>query len=52
MELAVLKRLQDRLLALEAAMLRRENVIRFLVGRFLVMLMMVLGFWIGIRRSN
>lgn len=49
MECAALKRLQAQLQAFESIMLRRENVIRFLVGRFLLMLMMVLGFWITFR---
>jgi hypothetical protein len=38
-------RLQD----LEASMLRREAVIRFLLARFGLMLGMVLLFWIGTR---
>lgn len=49
MECAALKRLQAQLQAFESTMLRRENVIRFLVGRFLLMLMMVLGFWMAFR---
>jgi len=43
--------LQDRLQAFEAVMVRRENVIRFLLVRFLLMFTMVLGFWLGVRRS-
>jgi len=38
--------LQQRLDAFEAALLTRENVIRFLSARFLLMLAMVLGFWL------
>lgn len=51
MNLALLRRLQARLDALEMAMMKRENVIRFLVARFLVMLAIVLGFWAGIRTA-
>jgi hypothetical protein len=51
MEFAALKRLQDQLQIVESVMVRRENVIRFLVGRFLLMLTMVIGFWIGIRNT-
>ena len=51
MEFAALKRLQDQLQIVDSVMVRRENVIRFLVGRFLLMLTMVIGFWIGIRNT-
>ena len=51
MEFTAWARLQDRLQAFESVMVRRENVIRFLVGRFVLMLIMVLGFWVGIRSS-
>jgi uncharacterized membrane protein len=51
MDFTAWKRLQERLQAFEAYMVRRENVIRFLIGRFVLMLMMVLGFWVGIRSS-
>ena len=51
MDIAAVKRLQDLLQAFESAMVRRENVIRFLVGRFLLMLTMVIGFWIAIRNA-
>ena len=51
MDIAAVKRLQDLLQAFESAMVRRENVIRFLVGRFLLMLSMVIGFWIAVRNT-
>jgi len=51
MEFAALKRLQAQLQIAESVMVRRENVIRFLVGRFLLMLTMVIGFWVGIRNT-
>jgi len=38
--------LQQHLQAFEATLLTRENVIRFLSARFLLMLAMVLGFWL------
>jgi len=51
MELALWKRLQAPLQAFESAMVRRENVIRFLIARLLLMLTMVVGFWAVMRRS-
>lgn len=55
MEFSVWKQLQEdlqqRLQAFEAVMIRRENVIRFLVARFVLMLTMVLGFWVGVRHT-
>lgn len=41
--------LQNRLDAMERTMLRRENVIRFLVGRAVLMLAMVVGFLMAMR---
>jgi hypothetical protein len=49
MEFSAWNRLQTWLQSVESVMVRRENVIRFLVVRFLLMLTMVLGFWIGVR---
>jgi len=43
--------LQKHLEAIESSMMKRENVIRFLVARFLLMAAMVIGFWAGIRRT-
>lgn len=43
--------LQDRMQAFEAVMVRRETVVRFLLARFLLMLAMVLGFWLGVRQD-
>jgi hypothetical protein len=51
MEFTALKRLQAVLQHIETTMVRRENVIRFLVGRFLLMLAMVVAFWLAIRNS-
>lgn len=51
MEFAVWKALQARMQTFESAMIRRENVIRFLVGRLLLMLAMVIGFWVTIRST-
>jgi len=51
MPFSVWMRLQSQLQALEAALIRRENVIRFLVGRCLLMLAMVIGFWLVIRNA-
>lgn len=51
MEFAAWKQLQAQLQAFEASMVRRENVIRFLIGRFLLMLAMIVGFWVAIRSS-
>jgi hypothetical protein len=51
MEFDTWKRLQARLQAVEMALARRDNVIRFLVARVLVMLTMVIGFWVGIRQN-
>jgi len=43
--------LQNRLQTFEAFMIRRENVIRFLVGRLLLMGAMVASFWLTMRAS-
>ena len=43
--------LQKHLEAIESSMMKRANVIRFLVARFLLMAAMVIGFWTGIRRT-
>ena len=51
MEFTALKRLQAVLQHIETTMVRRENVIRFLVGRSLLMLAMVVGFWLAMRNS-
>lgn len=51
MEFTALKRLQAVLQHIETTMVRRENVIRFLVGRSLLMLVMVVGFWLAMRNS-
>ena len=51
MKFTAWKRLQDDLQSLEAAMVRRDNVIRFLVGRFVLMLAMVVSFWFIMRDS-
>lgn len=51
MKFTAWKRLQDDLQRLETVMVRRDNVIRFLVGRFLLMLAMVIGFWFVMRHS-
>jgi hypothetical protein len=51
MEFAAWKQLQAKPQAFESMMVRRENVIRFLLGRFLLMLTMVVGFWVAIRNS-
>lgn len=51
MHLPLLQSLQERLKALEAVIFKRENVIRFLILRFLLMLAMVIGFWAGIRQA-
>jgi hypothetical protein len=51
MEFAAWKQLQAQLQAFESTMVRRENVIRFLLGRFLLMLAMVVGFWVAIRNT-
>jgi MFS-type transporter involved in bile tolerance (Atg22 family) len=42
-------RLQKRLQAIETTMMKRENVIRFLIARFLLMGAMVVAFWVGVR---
>jgi hypothetical protein len=49
MEFTAWTQLQQRLQSLEAVLIRRENVIRFLVARLLLMLVMVLGFWLVVR---
>ena len=51
MEFSAWNRLQTWLQSIESVMVRRENVIRFLVVRFLLMLTMVFGFWIGVRHG-
>ena len=43
--------LQQRLEALELVLMRRENVIRLLSARLLLMLAMVLGFWLVMRHT-
>jgi hypothetical protein len=45
MTLAPLQQLQARIAAVETTLMKRENVIRFLVVRLLLMLAMVVGFW-------
>lgn len=47
---APLQQLQDRITALETMLMKRENVIRFLVIRLLLMLAMVVGFWAAMRQ--
>jgi hypothetical protein len=44
--------LQQRVQRFEIAMTRRENVIRFLVVRLLLMLTMVIGFWAAMRHPG
>ena len=44
--------LQQRVQRIEIAMTRRENVIRFLVVRLLLMLTMVIGFWAAMRHPG
>ncbi|MEY2645179.1 MAG: hypothetical protein RLZZ611_1828 [Cyanobacteriota bacterium] len=51
MQFSTWTRLQSQLQAFESTLVRRENVIRFLVGRFLLMLVMVIGFWVAIRNT-
>lgn len=51
MEFAAWTRLQRRLQTMETSLLRRENVIRFLMARFLLMGSMVIGFWLLMRES-
>lgn len=54
MTLASLQQLQARIAAVETTLMKRENVIRFLVVRLLVrlllMLAMVVGFWAAMRQ--
>jgi flagellar biogenesis protein FliO len=50
MTLASLQQLQARIAAVETALMKRENVIRFLVVRLLLMLAMVVGFWAAMRQ--
>ena len=50
MMLAPLQQLQARITAAETTLMKRENVIRFLVVRLLVMLAMVIGFWAAMRQ--
>ena len=40
-----------QLQAAESVLVRRDNVIRFLIARALMMLLMVVGFWLAIRSS-
>jgi hypothetical protein len=47
----MIARLQKHLEAIESSMMKRENVVRFLIARFLLMAAMVIGFWAGIRRT-
>lgn len=51
MEFAAWTRSQRRLQTMETSLLRRENVIRFLLARFLLMGSMVIGFWLLMRES-
>lgn len=51
MGIDALKRLQSSIEALESTMMRRENVIRFLIGRIVLMLAMLAGFWIAMRQT-
>lgn len=44
--------LQQRMQRIEMAMTRRENVIRFLVARLLLMVTMVIGFWAVMRHPG
>jgi hypothetical protein len=46
-----LRRLQDRISAVEVVLMKRENVVRFLVVRLLLMLGMVIGFWAAMRQA-
>jgi MFS-type transporter involved in bile tolerance (Atg22 family) len=41
--------LQKRLQTIETTMMKRENVIRFLIARFLLMGAMVITFWVSLR---
>lgn len=50
MTLAPLQQLQARIGAVETTLMKRENVIRFLVVRLLLMLAMVVGFWAAMRQ--
>lgn len=50
-EFAAWTRLQRRLQTMETSLMRRENVIRFLMARFLLMGSMVIGFWLLMRES-
>jgi len=50
MRLAPLQQLQSRIAAVETTLMKRENVIRFLVVRLLLMLAMVVGFWAAMRQ--
>ena len=50
MTLASLQQLQARIAAVETTLMKRENVIRFLVVRLLLMLAMVVGFWAAMRQ--
>lgn len=49
MQFTVVKVLQRYLQSIETTMTRRENVIRFLVIRTMLMGAMVIGFYLGIR---
>ena len=48
--LAPLQQLQARITAVETTLMKRENVIRFLVVRLVLMLAMVVGFWAAMRQ--
>ncbi len=50
MTLAPLQQLRARIAAVETTLMKRENVIRFLVVRLLLMLAMVVGFWAAMRQ--
>ncbi|MFZ9850261.1 MAG: hypothetical protein ACO3FA_06395 [Vulcanococcus sp.] len=45
------KAMQLLLQKIETALIRRENVIRFLVFRTAVMLVMLIGFYVGVRHQ-
>lgn len=44
-------RLQHKIAGVETVLMRRENVIRLLTARFLIMLAMVLSFWLAMRHA-
>lgn len=51
MRAPLLQSLKERLEALDALIFKQENVIPFLIARFLLMLAMVIGFWTGVAPS-